>query len=117
MPILKVYKALCPHEPMSANRPTDAGLPVVSRDTLVVMLRDRVQQQKEGTLYKHRDEVTRLLHAENPLLTEFISTVIDSYENSGVCEEAQRAYIVGFQSAYELLRNQAQANQLENLTL
>lgn len=94
---------------------TSEGLPVVSLQTLEILLRDDHQRRKEGnTLLSVRD-VLNNLKRENPAIYGIIKHTYNSTLQEGD-EGSKRVapqYLLGALFVYDSLRRQSEANKLE----
>ena len=97
---------------MINSKYTSGGLPILSRETAQVFMRDLLQRLVEGndSMNKQQDEITDRIRSENPLVVEIIKQYsIDNFETP-----IERAtFMCGAITIYELLRIEAEKSRLE----
>lgn len=93
---------------------TQDGLYVVSRRVIDVFFRDLSRLKEEGNWHRLRDEIIKRIHEENGALGDLVTKTFIPDNFKSETEEIKTNYlIVGFCTAYELFRRQAEANKLE----
>jgi|GEM_PF-2547754 len=91
------------------------GLPAVCRGVIDVFARDVVRRAEENKEYFPVDEYCSEMGKENPNLLRVLMSFGEKHEKKYGSNMAM-AFIAGCAITYELLRRQAEINEMEQIT-
>ncbi|MDO8460480.1 MAG: hypothetical protein Q7S74_05190 [Nanoarchaeota archaeon] len=90
------------------------GLPIVSRETIDVFQRDMLRRCTEGNDSEFSLEIVKRIVKENPYLANAAEEFYgQTNQRDGKPLEPSEDYYFGIGVTYELLRKQAESNNLE----
>jgi hypothetical protein len=93
---------------MTEDRYTPEGLPKPSTYLVEVFFRDYFKRAKEGTATKFFEEIALRIKDTNPGLSSFFDKLF-----TGMDSKKAESYAMGAGCMYELLRRQAESDQLD----